>query len=410
MNNRKKTRRIEVGRTIGGAIGGVFDKAVGTAIGSVGLIGDFFGSSLRLLPGLHSERAVTPPVEPGAPPGISHLDDVNQPPAPSEVQIRCTDYNNERIESFIVEDLDAFFRDARPDWAKVRWINIAGLHPYVVNRFCESLGFHILAAEDVLRIPQRPHVDAYDDHIFAVAQMVSFDGDSLRSEQISLFIAPKMVVTFQQSRNDFWDPILARLSGTKSKIRQRDVSYLAYALLDTVVDHAFPVLERYSDALQALEEDLLSSPSTDVLHRIHAIKRELTVLWRLFLPMRELIMQLGKEDQILVSDVSRTFLRDVYDHCVQIIDLVDTFRDMASNLTDLYISMTSNQTNDVMRILTIIATIFIPISFFAGVYGMNFEHIPELKWRFGYPAFWIACLTVIGGLLLYFRRKGWLKM
>ncbi|MBN1654455.1 MAG: magnesium/cobalt transporter CorA [Deltaproteobacteria bacterium] len=410
MNQNKKPQQFEVGRAVGGALSGALEKAVGTAIGSVGLIGGFLGSSLRLLPGLHSERAATPPVEPGEPPGISYLDDVNQPPEPSEVQIRCTDYCTERIESFMVDDLEAFLQNSRPDWAQVRWINIAGLHPYVVNGFCESLGFHILAAEDVLRVPQRPRVDAYDDHIFAVARMVSFDGDSLRTEQISLFITPRMLVTFQQSRDDLWKPILERLSGPNYRIRQRDVSYLAYTLLDTVVDHAFPVLERYSDVLEELEEDLLSRSSTNALHRIHAIKRELTVLWRIFLPMRELIVQLEKKDQILVSDLSRTFLRDVHDHCVQIIDIVDTFRDIASNLTDLYISLTSNQTNDVMRILTIIATIFIPITFFAGVYGMNFEHIPELKWRYSYAAFWIACGAIIGALLFYFRRKGWFKM
>jgi magnesium transporter len=250
----------------------------------------------------------------------------------------------------------------------------------------------------------------YDDHIFAVAQLVSFVGNSLASEQISLFISPTMLVTFQQSQNEIWEPILARLSGTKYKIRHRDVSYLAYAVLDAVVDHAFPVLERYSDTLQALEEELLSHHSSDVLHRIHGVKRELTVLWRLFLPMSELIVQLAKKDQDLVSDLSRTFLRDVHDHCVQIVDIIDTFRDMASNLTDLYISITSNQTNDVMRVLTVIATIFIPITFFAGVYGMNFENIPELKWHYGYPAFWIACISVVGALLFYFQRKGWFKM
>lgn len=408
--NENSERQIGMGKTIGSAIGGAFDKAVGTAIGSVGLIGGFLGASLRLLPGLHNEHARMPMVEPGEPPGISYLDDVNKPPESSEVQIHCTDYSPDRVESFTVDDLEAFLQDPRPDWAKVRWINVSGLHPYVVNRFCESLGIHTLAGEDVLRVPQRPRVDSYDDHIYAVTQMVSFDGDALRSEQISLFITPTVLVTFQQSRNDLWEPILARLSGTKYKIRQRDVSYLVYALLDTVVDHAFPVLEEYSDALQALEEELLASHSANVMHRIHGLKRELTILWRLFLPTREMIVQLGKEDQILISDLSRTFLRDVYDHCVQIIDIVDTFRDMASNLTDLYISMMSNETNDVMRTLTIIATIFIPITFVAGVYGMNFDNIPEIKWRYAYPAFWIICVISVGTLLFYFRRKGWLKM
>lgn len=405
MKNTEKPPKIKIGRTIGGAIGGAFD----TALESVEAIGQMIGESFRLLPGLQGKRITIPPIEPGTPPGIEHLDDVNQPPAKGEVVIRCTDYNKDRIETFTVDELQKFLAEPIPEWTKVRWINVEGVHPYVVNCIREALKFHILAAEDVLHVSQRPRVESYEDHLFMITQVLSMDGDSINSEQISMFLKPDLLVTFQQSSNNIFKPIYSRLSNPNLRIRQRDASYLAYALLDTVVDHAFPVIERYSDMLQELEESLVTHQSLEVLHRIYAVKRDLMVFWRLFVPMRELTTQLGKEDQLLISETARTYLRDVYDHCVQIIDVVETFRDMAASLTDLYISLTSNRTNDVMRTLTIIATIFIPITFFAGVYGMNFEHIPELRWRYAYPTFWAGCMAMVSGLVIYFYRKGWLK-
>lgn len=409
MKNSDTTPQQGIGRSVGGAIGGALDTAIGTALESAGFIGQLIGSSFRLLPGLHGKRTATPPYNPGTPPGIEHLSDVHQPPETDVVEIRCTDYNQERIETFLVTELEKFLTEKIPEWARVRWINVKGVHPYVVNRFREAFGFHILAAEDVLRVSQRPRVESYDDHLFVITQLLYMQEDSFNTEQISMFIKPGMLITFQQSFMSVFQPIRERLSNANYRIRQRDTSYLAYSVLDTVVDHAFPVIERYSDILQELEEALIASQSSEVLQRIYSTKRDLMVLWRLFIPMRELTTQLGKEDQLLVSEISRTYLRDVYDHCVQIIDVVEAFRDMAGSLTDLYISLTSNRTNDVMRVLTIIATIFIPITFFAGVYGMNFDHIPELKWRFAYPAFWAGCAAMVSGLFLYFHRKGWLK-
>jgi magnesium transporter len=179
-------------------------------------------------------------------------------------------------------------------------------------------------------------------------------------------------------------------------------------LIDAGVDHGFPVLERYGEVLEQIEDAIVASPDPTLLPHLHALKRELGSLRRVFWPTRELVAQLSREGEALVSDVTRTYLRDVYDHCVQILDIVESFRETAAALTDLHMSVTSNRTNEVMRVLTVMATLFIPATFLAGVYGMNFEHMPELGWGLAYPAFWAACLAMFGGLLFYFRRRGWL--
>jgi magnesium transporter len=345
---------------------------------------------------------------PGAPAGIDHLESAALPPKPGEIRIRVIDLCESQVETRWFEDVDSFAAEPRPEWSKLRWIDVDGVHPYVVKRLQKLYGLHTLAAEDVLHMPQRPRVDAYGDHLFIVARMFMLRDDHLSDEQVSLFVKDGVLVSFQELDEDVWNPIRERLEYEDSKLRRGDVSYLAYALLDATVDHCFPILEAYGEKLDAIEDAATDTSPVELLHRVHDIKRELTLLRKAVWPMREVMGELSREDQILVSRETRTYLRDVYQHCVQIIDILETFRELASSLTDLSLSMASNRMNEIMKVLTIMSSLFIPITFLAGVYGMNFDHFPELHWKYSYFGFWGICLAATTGLLWFFRRKGWL--
>ena len=374
-----------------------------------GELGRLVGSTLGL-PGQRDENDnVIATHAPGAPAGIEHLKEQWTPPEPGTIRIRVIDVCKERVETRWVDDLDAFLQTPRPEWVNLRWVDVDGLHAYVVSKLQRAYGFHTLAAEDVLHVPQRPRVDAYADHLFIVARMFSWRREQLVTEQISVFARAGLLVSFQELDEDVWNPIRERMIQQEtSKLRQGDASYLAYALLDATVDHCFPILERYGEMLDHLEDAALTSDANNILQEVHAIKRELTILRKAVWPMREVIAELSREDQILVSPNTRTYLRDVYQHCVQIIDIIETFRELAASLTDLSLSMQSNRMNEVMKWLTILSTVFIPMTFLAGVYGMNFATFPELHWKYSYPAFWIICIAQTVVLLLYFRRKGWI--
>jgi magnesium transporter len=374
-----------------------------------GELGRLVGSTLGLPGRLDDDDNVVATHSPGAPPGIEHLKEQWTPPEPGTIRIRVIDVCKERVETRWVDDLDGFLQTPRPDWVSLRWVDVDGLHAYVVSKLQRAYGFHTLAAEDVLHVPQRPRVDAYADHLFIVARMFSWRREQLVTEQISLFARVGLLVSFQELDEDVWNPIRDRMiQHETSKLRHGDATYLAYALLDATVDHCFPILERYGEMLDHLEDAALTSDANNILQEVHAIKRELTILRKAVWPMREVIAELSREDQILVSPDTRTYLRDVYQHCVQIIDIIETFRELAASLTDLSLSMQSNRMNEVMKWLTILSTVFIPMTFLAGVYGMNFATFPELHWKYSYPVFWIICIAQTAILLVYFRRKGWI--
>jgi magnesium transporter len=382
-------------------------RAFGGAVArTVGGIGRLLGETFRL-PALAPERTTIAPPGLGAPAGIEYVAEVDTPPAPGAVGVRCIDYSADRVEERVFRGVEEALVDPRPPWVAVRWIAIEGLHPYVVNRVRERLGLHTLAAEDVLNVAQRPRAEAYGDHLFVVTRVFSYRDGGLVSQQVSAFVRSDLLVTFQEEGPDIWQHVRSRLT-TGGGLRSPEASYLAYRLIDTAVDLFFPVLEEYGEELGQIEQVVLTSPQPAMLHRIHAIKRDLAVLRRVVWPMRDLVAELRRPDQIVVSPTTRTFLGDVYEHCIQVIDIVETFRDLASSLTDLYMSVTSNRMNEAMQVLTAITTIFIPLSFLAGVYGMNFAFMPELGWEWGYPVFWVACVAVAGTLLWYFRRRGWL--
>ena len=346
--------------------------------------------------------------QPGTMPGIESLADVGEPPAPGTVHIQCADFGPDQAQIQPVTDLEAFLRRPRPDGCQVRWINVDGLHPYVVNQLRQVFGFHTLAAEDVLRQPQRPKLETSDDHLFIVARMPSLRDGQLCTEQVSFFLYRDSLLTFQETTGDVWNPIRERLQKSASRLRRLGASYLLYALLDATIDHAFPILEDFGDRLEGMEQEVAEHPTTQLQRQLHGIKRDLARLRRFIWPMREVTNQLYREETATIAPEVRTYLRDVYDHTVQVMDMVEGCRDTASSLTDLYMSAVSNRMNEVMKVLTIMASFFIPITFVAGVYGMNFEVLPELRWKYSYAGFWLICLSISASLAWFFIRKGWI--
>jgi magnesium transporter len=339
---------------------------------------------------------------------------------PGEVRVTVIDYRADNVLLQTVDNIDDFVTHHRPGWSAVRWINVDGLtDTKIVKALAEKYELHPLAVEDLLHVPQRPKVDTYGEgpsglpgthpaRLFVVARMLQLVQGHLSSEQIAFFVGHKTLLTFQERPGDVWDPIRRRLNQPGSQLRRHDASFLLYALLDAIVDHGFPILESYGDRLEAAEEQVLSGAAQQVIPQIHRLRRELLLFRREVWPMRDVIRTLQREPHECMGETTRTYLRDVYDHSIQIIDLCDTYRELAAGLAETYTSSLSIRMNEVMKLLTIITTIFIPITFLAGVYGMNFRHMPEDDWVWAYPVFWLVCLLVAGGMLLWFRRKQWL--
>lgn len=373
--------------------------------------------SARGVPALSRIRVTGQRVHPGELPGIEHIAAISQPPEEGSVGITFIDYCDSQINSGNVTNLQAFLDKPMPDWVSVRWINVSRLHPYVVNQFRQHFEFHTLTAEDVLHIPQRPRVESFDDHLFVVSRMLQLvehetnngeSGWAMDAEQVSFFLYDKVLITFQEKQQDVWQPIREQLRREKLRIRKHGSGYLLYTLLDAMVDHCFPVLEHYGDMLEELELTTLENPQPEVLRRIHDIKHELSILRRIVWPMREVVDQLYRDESSAIADSTRPYLRDVYEHTIQVVEIIESYREMAIGITDLYMSAVSNRMNEIMKVLTIMASVFIPLTFIAGVYGMNFQFMPELHSRWGYPLVWLSFIALTGGLLVFFRRKGWI--
>jgi magnesium transporter len=391
----RNKHRPHLGRTVGRAI----DSALGK-------FGQALGSTIHI-PKSRTRAATA--INPGAPPGVEHLANVDKPPAPNEVIITVIDYCPDRVEYTDVTNLDEFLGAPRPEWAAVRWINVDGLHPYIVNKFREAMHFHTLAAEDVLHVPQRPRVEPYDNHLFLVTRMLRLLQGKLICEQVSFFFWCDTLLTFQEKiKGDVWGHVRERVSTKASKVRQGDTGFLLYSLLDALVDELFPIVEEYGDVLEDIEEKVIDAPGPEVVRRLHGIRHDMVMLRRVIWPTRLMLNDLQTREDSPLKPAVRMFLRDVHEHALQLIDIVETYRDMAGGMMELYLSSVSFRMNEIMKVLTIMATLFIPITFLAGVYGMNFKYFPELEYRWAYPAFWGVCLLVIGGLLIFFYRKGWL--
>ena len=351
--------------------------------------------------------------EPGARPGIELAELAAMPRWKVPAPVTCIDYGPERFEMHRIENLDAFVEGRRPDWVKVRWINVDGLDPAVIRALAIKYGLHPLAIEDLFNIDQRPKVVTFEKdadrlaRIFIVVRMIQLVDDRLEAEQISIFVGQDTILTFQEAPGDIWDPIRERIAKPGSRSRELDASYLLYALIDAIVDHCYPVLEHFGDQLESLEDQVIDRPDRKTIQEIHQLKRDLLLLRRAVWPVREVINGLMREPHECISDVTRTYLRDVYDHAIQIMDIIETYREVASSLVENYMTSMSNRLSEVMKVLTIIGTIFIPLTFLAGVYGMNMP-IPENSQTWAYPAFWGVCIAVAAGMIVWFRKRGWI--
>jgi len=325
-----------------------------------------------------------------------------------EVRLTVWDYDKESVEIHEPATVEDCFQYR--DTTRVSWINIDGLHDTeMLKRIGEHYGLHSLVLEDIVHTHQRPKIEDFDTYIYVVIRMLDYNSDTheVTSEQLSIVIGPNYVITFQECAGDVFDPVRTRLQKS-ARLRFSNSDYLAYALLDAVVDRYFVILESFGEGIEALEDQLIDNPSTEVLEKTHAMKRELIVLRKSVWPLREVVSAMERSDSKLIRKETKLFLRDLYDHTIQVIDGVESYRDMTSGLQDLYLSSVSNKMNEVMKVLTIIATVFIPLGFLAGVFGMNFEFMPELKWKWSYPLFWVVAGTVAGSMIAYFKKKDWL--
>ncbi|MBP1636326.1 MAG: magnesium Mg(2+) and cobalt Co(2+) transport protein CorA [Acidobacteria bacterium] len=352
--------------------------------------------------------------KPGSVAGIE-LDELSTlPSTTTPVGITVFDYGPDRVQVTQVDDVDAFVAAHRPDWAAVRWINIDSVsNLHVIRALAEKYNLHPLSIEDVLHTTHRPKVEPYPEEgryqsrLFIIVRMLELADGHLRSEQISIFLGHKTVLTFQETPGDAWDGVRQRLQAPRSRLRSGDASFLVHSLLDAIVDACFPILEHFGDRLEDVEGEVLERAVPGSLRDIHHLKRELLLLRRAIWPMRDVVSSLMREQHECLGDQTRTYMRDIYDHLVQIIDIVETYREVATGLTETYMTAMSNRLNEVMKVLTMIGTIFIPLTFLAGVYGMNFEYLPELRRRWGYPAFWGISVTTAVVMIAWFRKKRW---
>jgi magnesium transporter len=300
---------------------------------------------------------------------------------------------------------------------RVTWVNIEGLgSAELIQEIGRLFQIHTLAVADILTLGQRPHLDAYDRQLFLLLQMV-YHNDALELvfEQLSILVGQRFVLTFQEEPgHDVFEPVRVRLREGGGSARFLRNDYLAYALIDTVIDHYFPVVEKIGEAIEELEEALLEKPTRENLAQIHEVRVALGLLRRAVWPQRDVLLRLWHDDSGLFSDRTRPFIRDTYDHALALIDLLESYRDATVNFMDLYVSSLAMKTNEIVRVLTVISSIFIPLTFVAGVYGMNFDrsqsvlNMPELSSPIGYPAVLLVMAAVAGGMLLYFKRKRWL--
>lgn len=341
----------------------------------------------------------------GLPPGtLIHIGEEKT----KTTKIVVIDYDETGVrETEITEPAECLAYKEKP---AIAWINVCGLQQVeVLEQLGRCFGIHPLVMEDVLNTDQRPKVEYFDEYVYIVLKMlfVRQGTNEIAAEQISLILCGNCVISFQEGE-DIFEPLRERIRSGKGRIRKMGADYLAYALLDFIVDNYFAVLEKLGERVEFLEERLVASPTRDTLHAIHSLKREMIFLRRSVWPLREVVGSLERGESPLVGESAEVFFRDVYDHTVQIIDTVETFRDMLSGMLDIYLSSTSNRLNEVMKVLTIIATVFIPLTFLVGVYGMNFKYMPELRWPWAYPALWVIMITTAVLMLFYFRKKKWL--
>ena len=350
---------------------------------------------------------------PGTAPGTLVYEG-DRPPGP--VSIEVIDYDAEQLEEAVVEDVEACVRYHEAD--AVAWINVEGVHDIpLVGRFGEIFGLHPLTLEDIVSTDQRPKLEEYPEYVYIVVQMMHYDDETgtVEPEQVSLIVGEGFLISFQEGmQGDVFEPVRQRLRESRGLIRQRGADYLAYALIDVIVDYYMDILEGLGEHIETLEDEITRRPDANLLRDINVLRRRVTTLRRSIWPLRDVILALERTDRPFITDYIDPYLRDVYDHTVRTVELIESAREILTSLVELHLSMASHRMNEVMKVLTIIATFFLPLTFIAGIYGMNFNpdasplNMPELNWFFGYPFAWSLMLGVAAVMYLFFRRKGWL--
>ena len=293
----------------------------------------------------------------------------------------------------------------------ITWLNVAGIHQVeVIEQLGHLLNLHPLLLEDAVNTSQRPKLEDYQEYLFIVLKMLEYDGEAgeVLVEQVSLVLGKTYLVSFQEDDSDVFAAVRTRLRAGTGRLRKSGPDYLAYALIDAIVDNYFAILEQVGEEVEEAEDEVATRSGQETLHEIYRLKREMIALRRAVWPLREVLGALQRGESSLIQAGTVIYLRDVYDHTIQIIDTIESIRDIAAGMLDIYLSATSNRLNEVMKVLTIFSAIFIPMTFLAGVYGMNFHYFPELTWRWGYALFWLVCAGIAITLLIYFRRKRWL--
>ena len=342
----------------------------------------------------------------GLPPGtLIHIGERKT----EKIKITIMDYDETQFQVRETETLEECypFKD-RPT---IIWINIDGIHEIeTLEKLGDCFGLHPLTLEDILNTDQRPKIEDYGEYIFIVLKMLYPDDDTgeILAEQVSLVLGKNFVISFQEREGDIFNSVRERIRSGKGRIRKMGADYLVYSLLDSIVDNYFIILEKLGERIEFLEEKLIINPVPEAINLIHKLKREMIFLRRSVWPLREVIGSIERGESSLIKGSTNIYLRDVYDHTIQVIDTIETFRDILSGMLDIYLSSVSNRLNAVMKVLTIIATIFMPLTFIAGIYGMNFKYMPELEWRLGYPVILLTMVSIGVLMLVSFRKKKWL--
>ncbi|MBU2100143.1 magnesium/cobalt transporter CorA [Candidatus Micrarchaeota archaeon] len=326
-----------------------------------------------------------------------------------KISIKLIDYTETKFEEKEIKSIEEVF--PFKDTASVTWVNVTGLHETsIIEKIGAHFDSHPLILEDILNTEQRPKMEDFDSYLFLVLKMISYNNHDTEMgiEQLSLIVGQNFIISFQETEGDVFGNVRERIRASKGKIRKMGTDYLAYALVDAIVDSYFLVLENMGEQIELLEEKVMLNPLPKELNTIYRLKHDLIYLRKSVWPLREVINNFQRGESKLVKKTTIVFLRDVYDHTIQVIDTIETYRDMVSGLLDIYLSSVSNKMNEVMKVLTIIATIFIPLTFIVGVYGMNFKHMPELQVEWAYPLLWVIMILVGFSMFLFFRRKKWL--
>lgn len=326
-----------------------------------------------------------------------------------KIKVQVFDYDKTDLQEKTFDSIDECLAFKSRD--SVTWINISGIHEVaVIEELGRKFNLHPLLLEDVVNTEQRPKVDDFDEYLFVILKMLYSDknDDEILHEQISLILMPGLVISLQEYEEDVFDPVRERIRKGKGRIRTKGADYLLYALIDIIVDHYFHLFETIGEKVESLHEQVVADPRPATLQQIQDLKRKMIFLRKSVWPLREMINILVRGDSALIEKDVILFLRDVYDHTIQVIDTIETYRDMLSGMMDIYLSSVSNRMNEIMKVLTVIATIFIPLTFIAGVYGMNFKFMPELELKWAYPVLWLVMIGIFVFMVTWFKRKKWL--